>query len=184
MKQQMKRAVILVIVALVLAIGLPAAVFFGFGISNPTLRYENRLIINKPRAEVWKTFTDVSNTKKWLKGLESIELVSGEKGKAGSRYKLVIANGNEKVDIYETLKKIEPEKTYAFTLEAEPLTNEVTVTFEDKGGVTEMVQKEAVTGKTLFWRSVFFWLQSTFKSNSTENLLNFQRVAEGEVNKV
>jgi uncharacterized protein YndB with AHSA1/START domain len=176
----MKKAIILVVVALVLAFGSAAAVFFGLGYLNPVLRYESRMTINKPRAEVWKIFDDDARMKDWLEGLESIELVSGEKGEPGSKYKLVIAGQGEKVEIYETMKEIRPEELYSFTLDAEPLINDVEVIFADKDGGTEMVQKEAVAGKTLVWRSLFYWLQSSFQANSKRNLENFKRIAEGQ----
>jgi uncharacterized membrane protein len=176
----MKKAIILVIAALVLSLGSAAAVFFGLGYLNPVLKYQNRVTVNKPRAEVWKTFNDESRMKDWLEGFESIELVSGEKGQPGSKYKLVIAGEGQNVEIYETMREVKPEELYSFTLDAEPLTNEVSVTFADKDGGTEIIQKEAVAGKSIVWRSLFYWLQSTFQVNSKKNLENFKRIAEGQ----
>ncbi len=176
----MKKAVILVLAALIVAVGSAAAVFFGMGYANPVLRYQNSVTINKPRSEVWKIFNDEARMKDWLEGLESVELVSGEKGQPGSKYKLVIAGEGENVEIYETMKEVRTEALYSFVLDAEPLTNEVEVTFADKDGGTEMVQKEAVAGKSLVWRSLFYWLQSTFQTNSKRNLENFKRIAEGQ----
>lgn len=176
----MKRPLTIIVIALVLAAGLPAAAFFGMGLFNPTISYKNSVTINKTKDEVWAAFIDESNTKKWLKGLQSIELVSGEKGKPGSKYKLLIQDKGEMIPIFETMKKIEPGRLYSFTLDAEPLTNEVTTTFRDQNGVTVMEQNEVVRGKNLFWRSLFFWLQSTFQANSMENLMNFKRFLEGQ----
>jgi len=174
----LKRAVILVAGALVIAVVLAAGAFFTPGLLYPTLEYESRVAIDLPRSEVWEKFNDESNMKKWLKGLESIELVEGERGKPGSRYRLVILNEGERIEIFETMREIRPQDLYSFTLDAEPLVNEVTVLFSDAGGKTEMVQKEAVTGRNIIWRSLFYWLQSTFRRNAKDNLVNFKKFAE------
>lgn len=175
----MKRGILLVIIALAIALVSAAAAFFVPGLLWPTLEYESRVAIDLPRDRVWEKFNDDSKMKEWLRGLESIELVEGEKGKPGSRYRLVIENEGERVEILETMKEIRPPELYSFTLEAEPLINEVAVTFSEVDGKTEMIQKEAVTGKSLVWRSLFYWLQSTFQRNSKENLIKFKQYAEG-----
>lgn len=176
----MKRATAFVAVALLLALVLGALGFFIPGMLYPTLAYENSVAIDKPRAEVWKIFNDESKMKGWLEGLETIDLVEGEKGLPGSKYRLVINSGGEKIEIYETMKEIREPELYSFSLDAEPLTNEVDVRFSDGAGGTVMTQKEVVSGKSLVWRSLFFWLQSTFEANARKNLENFKRFAEAQ----
>lgn len=175
----MKKAVLLVAAAFGIALIFAALAFFVPGLLWPTLEYESRVAVDLPRDRVWEKFNDESKMSEWLTGLQSIELIEGERGKPGSRYKLIIENEGERVEILETMKEIRPPGLYSFTLEAEPLVNEVTVTFNEADGKTEIVQKEAVTGKTLVWRSLFYWLQSTFQRNSKQNLINFKQYAEG-----
>jgi len=176
----MKRAVLIIVAAAVIALVLGAAVFFTPGFLYPTLRYESRVAIDLPRQEVWDKFNDESGMKDWLKGLKSIELVEGKKGEPGSRYRLLIDGDGEEIELFEEMREIRPPGKYSFTLEAEPLVNEVEVIFSDAGGKTDMVQKEAVTGRNLFWRSLFYWLQSTFQRNAKDNLTSFKKYAERE----
>jgi len=172
----MKKALIIIVVVLAIA----AAGFLAPGVLRPTLEYESRVTVNKPRAEVWKLFFDEANMGKWIKGFKSIELVSGKKGEVGSKYLLIVEDESERYRLRETVTEIKPPEVYAFVLEADPLFDDVRVTFADDGGNTEVVQREKVRGKNLLWRSLFFWMQSTFTDNAQKTLERLKRFAEAQ----
>lgn len=172
----MKKILITIIGVIVVA----AAGFFLPGVLNPEIEYENRVVIKKPRAEVWRLFNDESKMGEWLKGFKSIELVKGKKGEVGSEYVLITEDENEIYRLRETVTEIKPEETYGFTLEADPLFDHVKVTFSDKGDDTEVVQAERVRGKNLFWRALFYWMSSSLSSNSKETLGRLKKFVEAQ----
>ncbi|HUF03119.1 MAG TPA: SRPBCC domain-containing protein [Aridibacter sp.] len=176
----MKKAVILVAVALLLAVVLIAGVIFIPALMNPVIEYDSRVTIDAPKADVWRAFNDDKKTKQWIKGLESIELVSGEKRQPGSRYRLVVNNEGEKVEMIETIEEVKEGELFAFTLDAEPLTDNVRVTFEEKDGKTEMVQYDSVKAKGIIWQTLFYWMQSTFQQSTQEHLERFKNLVEEE----
>lgn len=176
----MKKPILLVLSALLLALLSVAAVFFIPSILDPVIEYETRVTIDAPRPEVWETFNDDEKTKQWIEGLTIFEHVSGEPRKPGSKYRLVVDTESEKIEMYETVTEVKEGELYAFTLDAEPLTNDVRVSFEDRGGKTEVIQQDSVKGKNLFWRALFYWLQSTFKDGSRDHLERFKKLVEAE----
>jgi uncharacterized protein YndB with AHSA1/START domain len=60
------------------------------------MKFETELLINKPRAEVWKFFSDREKTKLWQPTLKKIEPVSGIQGQPGAESKWTYEeNGRE-----------------------------------------------------------------------------------------
>lgn len=60
--------------------------------------------INKPLAVVLKVWRDESKFSSWQDGFQSKEILSGSKGKEGSKSKIVLSQGNRKMELIETLK--------------------------------------------------------------------------------
>lgn len=167
-----------VLLVLVVAIILLAAVFFIIGILNPSYAYQTSVEVNKPRDQVWKLFTDESKAGEWLEGFKGFETVSGAPGKEGSVFRLTITKDGQDFIMTETMTTIRPPEHYAFTLENDVLSNVVDFRFAESGGKTTITSDENVTGKNLFWKSLFFWFRSTFKNGSQENLNNLKRYIE------
>lgn len=60
-------------------------VFFLFGLLKPTVNYGHEITVNKSLEEAWAVQQDETKLGQWLEGFQSIELISGEKGKVGSK---------------------------------------------------------------------------------------------------
>jgi uncharacterized membrane protein len=52
------------------------------------MKFKLEMIVNKPRAEVWKLFTDNENISKWQPSLVNIETLNGTPGQVGTISKL------------------------------------------------------------------------------------------------
>ena len=74
---------------LFLIIGL-VVLYFAIGLIKPVVQYGHEVTVNKPVKEAWAVAQDETKYGQWLKGFKSIELLEGEKGKAGSKYKVVV----------------------------------------------------------------------------------------------
>lgn len=147
---------------------LLVAVFFAFGILNPSLSTETRVEIDKPRDVVWKYFTDESKMKEWMPNLKSIEPISGKPLTAGSKFRIVFEEDGTEIVMIETMKEVIKEEVFAFVLENEMINADVRIEFLDKGEKTELVEKNTFIGGNLFWRSLFAITKSNFEQNSAE----------------
>jgi uncharacterized membrane protein len=67
------------------------------------MRYSEEIDIALPRDEVVRLFTDQANLPKWQKGLQSVELLSGEEGQVGARTRLVFLTGRRRMEMIETI---------------------------------------------------------------------------------
>lgn len=70
------------------------------------MKYSNHVIINKPLARTVELFDNEDNMYKWMPGLKSHEHISGEKGKEGAKTKMVFEMGKRKIEMTETITKI------------------------------------------------------------------------------
>ncbi len=172
----MIKKILLAIVALVV---LAVAVFFAPGLFVGDLTNETRLVINKPRDEVWDKFQDDSKMGEWLKNFKSIETVEGKPRTVGSKHRITFDMDGEEIVMMQTMTAFNKGESFAFKLENETMYSEIDVRLNDKGLVTELVQKEKYHGQNVLWHSMFYWLKSWLAENSRENMENFKKYAEG-----
>jgi uncharacterized membrane protein len=167
-----------ILLGLLLVIFLLIVGFFAPAVLKSELSHESRVTINKPPNEVWKKFTNSDNMGKWIQGFKSIELVSGEQDTVGSKYKITVEDDGQTFEAIETVKEFVENEKFAFRLEGDMLTDDIIVTFANKGLTTEMVQSETIVAKGILWKALFYWMQSTMSARSQSNLNNFKRFVE------
>lgn len=158
---------------------LVGGLFYALGLIFPTLSTETRVTINKPRAEVWKYFTDQSKLKDWLPNVKSIENISGEPMTTGSKFKITFEENGEIV-MTETMTEVKEPEVFAFVLENEVITANDRITFIDKGDKTEVVENNTFSGGNIFWRSLFVVMKSTFEKKSAENYQKLKNNIENQ----
>lgn len=154
------------------------ALFFIIGWANPTVAFQTKVEIDKPREQAWKLFMDESKTGEWLEGFKSYETVSGAPGKEGSVFRITIVQDGQEFVVTETNTTVRPPEQYSFVVENDVLTSVVDVHLAESGGKTILTSDEKVTGKNIFWRSLFFWFKSMFQNSSQQNLNNLKRYIE------
>ena len=165
---------------LLLIIGA-VVVFFAPGVMSGDLENETRFVIDRPKDHVWKKFEDESKMSEWLKGFKSIETIEGKPRTVGSKHRVTFEQDGQVIEMIETMTAYEEGRRFALTLENEVMYSEVDVSLVDKGLSTEVVQKEKFRGQNLFWHSLFYWLKSSFVEQSKENMANFKKYAEKEL---
>jgi uncharacterized membrane protein len=67
------------------------------------MKYTSEVTIALPKDRVVELFSDPENMYEWMEGLNSMEAISGEPGKAGSKTSMKFEMGNRKIDMVETL---------------------------------------------------------------------------------
>jgi len=64
--------------------------FVAVGFIHPTVNYGHEITVNKSIKEAWAVQQDASKFGQWLEGFKSIDLIEGEAGTLGSKYKVVV----------------------------------------------------------------------------------------------
>jgi hypothetical protein len=67
--------------------------------------YTVEMEIDLPREQVIELFDNPDNMYKWLKGLQSFELISGDPGQPGARSKMVYLNGKRQFEMTEIVTR-------------------------------------------------------------------------------
>ena len=81
--------------------------------------------LDLPRERVVELFADVDSFKQWQPGMVSIELQSGERGKAGAVARRVDKMGKREIEMIETLARFDPPEAIDYRYEAKGVWNEV-----------------------------------------------------------
>ncbi len=161
-----KKILIYVLIVIVLIV----AGAFVFGLLNPSVSYETKLEIDKPRDVVWKYFTDETKMGEWLEGFQKFETISGKTNEVGSKFRLYFIEDGNEVVLTETLTAFRVPELFAMRLEHEIMTNDVEVTFSEENGKTIMVQKENAVGANILWRIMFAAMKSNFQDRAKKTL--------------
>lgn len=164
------------------AIGALVVIFFALGIFKPSISYGHEITVDKPAKITWAVSQDESKFDQWLDGFKSMELISGELGKAGSKYKIVVSPGEGQPDfvLTETLRDIK-EFAYIdmhFDNEAMEIVQKVTHTEVD--GRTTIKTESTTKAKGMFMRSLFAFMDmfGAFQAQEEKNIEALKKLIE------
>jgi uncharacterized protein YndB with AHSA1/START domain len=83
------------------------------------VKYKIELLIQKPRADVWKFFTDPANLKLWQPSLQQIETKSGTAGQPGAESKWSYKEREREFSLIEKVLQREEPRLFASVFENE-----------------------------------------------------------------
>ncbi len=169
-----KKALLILLSIIVLGV----IVFLLVGYFNPSLDYETRITIDRPRQDVWRLFNDETKMGEWLKGFKSIETISGERNTVGSKYKLRFSQDGRDFEMIEEMKEFRPPEAFGFRLSSDFFSDEVRVVFIDKGDKTEVVQSDHVVGNNILCKSLLYWMKSHISTEARSSMENLKKYIE------
>lgn len=161
-----------------------AVAFFAVGFMNPHVNYGSEIQVNKSIQEAWAVSQDASKYPQWLEGFKSMELISGEQGAVGSKYKVIVDPGEGQPNDFEMTETVVSIKEFdhvTLHFASEPMDFEQTITFKEKDGGTNIKSDSKVMGKGLFSRSVFGLLEmlaGNFTAQETKNFNSLKKLIE------
>lgn len=165
--------ILITIVVLILA-------FLAIGMMNPHVEYGHEVIVDKPVEEAWAVSQDESKYPLWLDGFQSMELLSGEKFKVGSTYKIVVSpgEGQEDFEMIETLEAIKENEYITMSFDSEMMNFEQTMTFKEKDGKTRIKTDSKVLGKGLMMRSMFASMEMFMNAFDKQEAKNMEALKD------
>lgn len=172
-------------IILIIILGL----FFMVGLFIPSIEYGHEVSTNKSIEESWAVTQDTTKYHLWLEGFKSIKLISGEEGKAGSKY-LVIVNPGEGQDDFtmeETVVSIAQNDSIKLLFDSDMMIFEqLMYVGKDDKGVTLVGTKSKVQGKNILMKSMFalmHYLGGSFQAQEEKNIETLKQVInQNEIN--
>ena len=142
------------------------------------MKYSNEIIVNLPRSKVVELFDNPDNLKKWIKGLQSFEHLSGENGKEGSKSKLVFDMNGRKVEMIETITKRNLPEEFSGTYEAKGVLNNQENFFNEvESGRTKWTTNSEFQFSG-FMKLMGLFIPGAFKKETMKHMQSFKEFAE------
>lgn len=142
------------------------------------MKYTCKIEINKPLNEVIALFDNVDNMYKWMKGLESVEPISGIQGEVGSKMKLTFQMGKRKMEMIETITVKDLPREFSGTYDANGVHNIVKNFFEPIGDTRTLYLTEQEFQFKGFMKLIGFLFPGAFKKQSMKYLEDFKAFVE------
>lgn len=142
------------------------------------MKYSNEVTINLPVDKVIELFDSEENLFKWQPDLISLEHLSGEKGKAGSRTSMKYKMGKREIDMIETIITNNLPKEFSATYEAKGVWNEMKNHFEAIDEKTTRWHSDSYFKFSGFMKLMGFFMPGAFKKQSQKSLDLFKDFAE------
>ncbi len=155
--------------------------FFLIGLIKPAVNYGHEITVNKSIEEAWSVTQDESKYPQWLKGFKSMELISGERYKEGSKYKVIVnpGEGQEDFEMTETLVALKEFDHVEMHFDSDMMGFEQIISFKENDGKTTVKTDSKVLGKGIVMRSMFALMEmftGSFTKQETENMENLKTV--------
>lgn len=142
------------------------------------MKFQVEVEIDRNVNEVVEIFSNAENVKKWLKGLQSTELISGILGEPGAKSKVVFMAGGTKMILTETIRTKNLPEEYVITYEGAGYIswskNQFIGLSEDR---TKLLASQEVEFHGLL-KLAGPMIAGTIKKQLQENMSSFKKFAE------
>jgi uncharacterized membrane protein len=142
------------------------------------MKYKLEIEINQPIDTVIALFDNIDNMKKWMKGLQSFEPLSGIPGEAGAKSRLKFKTGKREMEMIETITVRNLPDEFTGTYEAKGVFNIVKNRFERiSDSKTRFISENEFQLKG-FMKILGWLMPGAFKKESFKHLEAFKKFAE------
>ncbi len=157
-------------------------IFVLIGFLTPTIQYGHEITANKSVKEAWAVTQDESKLGQWLEGFKSIDLISGEAGAVGSKYK-VLVNPGKGQDDFEMIETIVSKKDFdhiILNFDSDMMIFDQTTSFAESNGQTSIKTDSKVSGKGIMMRSMFALMNmfGNFQAQEVKNIEALKKLIE------
>ena len=145
------------------------------------MKYSHEIIIDLPREKVIEIFKNPESGFKWMEGLQSVDLLSGNQGEEGARSKMVFKSKKRTVEMEEKITKVDLPDMMNFVFTAKGVTNWNDNRFDPiDGDKTKWVQSNVFKFKGMM-NIIAFLMPGAFKKQSLKYMNDFKVYAENGV---
>jgi len=143
------------------------------------MKFKLELILNKPRAEVWQTFTNPQNMIKWQTSLTKSELISGTQGQPGAVTKLTYEEGAREFLLIEKITTRDEPNQYDVVYENEFTDNPMRHSFKEQGdNETLWIVEAEFKFKTFAMKLLGPLLKKNFARRTQKDMERFKEFLE------
>lgn len=143
------------------------------------MKYQCAIRIDKPLATVWEFLINPDNLRLWSQGFETWELLSGEPGTVGARYKITYReNGKDTVFTDELLELAEHQSVRASKRHETMYITLFNRFIDHEGSSTEIVSDVEVQFLTALFKTLGPGLKGEFVKRQNNDFATLKQVLE------
>lgn len=165
------KIILVIIIILVLT-------FFTTGLFVKETDYTTQIAINKPIKEVFKTFSNTNNVKKWIPEFKSIDTITANFGKTGSIYKIVVDNHGQDIIMTEKVMAYVPNEKLTLFYDTDMMLKTNDYLFSEKDGITKITLNATCKSDSYIMSCVYPYFKNTLKNQDLLYLKNFKKYIE------
>ena len=142
------------------------------------MKYTNEISINRPIETVLQLFQNPENLKKWMKGLQTVEHLSGERGKVGAKALMKFKLGKREIEMLETILSNQLPENFTCTYETTGVFNLSKTTFiKETDRRTRYISEEEFKFSG-FMKLIAIFMPGSFKKQSKKYQTDFKIFVE------
>jgi len=153
-------------------------VFLATGLLIKETNYTTQITINKPVEEVFETFSNSENIKKWIPEIKSFEVINENIGKTGSSYKIVIENQGQDIEMTQRVIAYVKNEKLTLYFDAENMLKRDNYIFKEKNGNTVISVNTSCQSESYLMACMFPYFKGTFKEQDQAYLNDFKVFVE------
>lgn len=182
-KNEKKMKILKYLLYLIVFLVIASIAFIAVGFIHPTVNYGHEITVNKSIKEAWAVQQDESKFGQWLEGFKSIDLIEGEAGTVGSKYKVVVnpGEGQEDFIMTETVMSVKEFDHMTMNFDSDMMLFDQTTSFTEADGKTTIKTDSKVSGKGMMMRSMFALMErlgGSFHKQEVKNIEALKKVIE------
>jgi hypothetical protein len=143
------------------------------------MKFKLELLINKPRAEVWKTFDNPENMKVWQPSLIDFETIEGTQGQPGAVSKLTFRENEREFSLIEKVTGREEPNRLDGIYENEFTDNKISNRFVEQGSdQTLWIVETEFKFKTLIMKIMGPLIKKKLVARTVNDMQRFKEMVE------
>ena len=153
---------------------LAIVVFLTTGLLVKETTYQMSVSIDKPLDEVFAAFNDTSQLKTWMPEIQSIETLEYRLGIVGNKYKLLIVNESDTIEMNEKILAYIPNDKVTLYFEGDNMLKTEDYNFSERNGVTTITKNVVCNSDSYLMQCMFPYFKGVFLDMDQQHLNNFK----------
>ncbi len=140
--------------------------------------FKTKVEISQPVERVYDAFMDSAQSPQWRNGLQSVEIVSGELGKPGSKQRLTFARNGRETTLDETIIDVVKNEACYFRSDHGVMYSLTNIVFREREGKTRVSSAVYAYGNGRLWGLLVPFMKGRLRRRQQADLTRFKTLLE------
>jgi len=134
--------------------------------------------VDRSVADVWRVLEDERRSTEWKTGCRAVELLEGEPGRVGVRWRLRFLERGREFDLEATVVAVKEGEEYTVVYDHETMTSRIRTRLAAANGGTRVVVEVSVSGNTFAGKAMIAAGKGLMRGRLEGDLERFKQLVE------